>query len=101
MRKQNENRILKTSEKSLSLALSHLGGLDSGHFLSPALCRLRFPDGAEVIGGKPRNAHVVVTLQYELDVANLECRRRAKFGKPAGRGDNVIDKVVGHLKDKL
>lgn len=91
----------ETREGLLGLALSNLSRLNSRHLLCPTLRGLRFLDGTEVIGGKARDAHVVVAFEDELDVAEFEGRGGAKFGKAAGGGYHVVDEVVGHLEDKL
>jgi len=91
----------ETRKGLLGLALSNLSGLNSRHLLRPTLRRLRFLDGAEVIGGKARDAHVVVSFEDELDVAKFEGRGRAEFGEAAGGGNHIVDEVVGHLEDKL
>ena len=101
---ENEKKINKqekTRRCLLSLALRHLSSLHCRHLLRPALSRLRFLNGAKVIGGEARDAHVVVALQDELDVAKFEGRGGAEFGQTAGSSDHVVDKVVGHLEDEL
>lgn len=91
----------ETRKRLLGLALSNLGRLNSRHLLCPTLRRLRFLDGTEVIGGKTRDAHVVVPFEDELDVTEFEGRGGAEFGEAAGCGYHVVDEVVGHLEDKL
>lgn len=86
---------------SFRLALSDLGGLHGRHLLRPALRRLRLLDGAEVIGREAGDAHVVVALEHQLDVADLEGRGRTEFGQTARGSDDVVNEVVGHLQDEL
>lgn len=82
-------------------ALSDLGCLDGRHLLGPTLSRLGFLDGAKVVRRETGDTDVVVTLEDELDVPNVKGRGRAQLGETAGRSNNVVDEIIGHLEDKL
>lgn len=96
------SRLVDTAwNKSLDLALGDLGGLDSGHLLHPSLGRLRLLHGAQVVSRETRDAHVVVALEHQLDVANLQGGGGTKLGQATSSGDHVVNKVVRHLKNEL
>jgi hypothetical protein len=75
--------------------------LDGCHLMRPALRRLRPPRGAHLIGREARNANVVLPLENHLDVTGLEGGAAAQLTELASRGDEVVDEVIGDLKEDL
>ena len=69
--------------------------------MRPALRRLWTPRSAHLIRREARNANVVLPLEHHLDVAWLKRRAAAELAQLAGCSDQVIDKIVGDLKEDL
>ena len=69
--------------------------------MRPALRRLRASSSAHLIGREARNADVVLAFENHLDIAGFEGRTATKLAELAGGGNEVIDEVVGDLKEDL
>jgi hypothetical protein len=85
----------------IRLPTHHLGGVDGAHLVMPRRGWVDAPDDARLVERVAGDADVVIALEHRLDVANLERRVRAELGKLAGRGDDVVDELVGELKEGL
>jgi hypothetical protein len=59
------------------------------------------PNNARLVERVAGDANVVVALEHRLDVADVERRVRAQLGELAGSDDDVVDELVGELKEGL
>ena len=88
--------------KNLAIILAHdLGRLHSIHLLRPPRRRLKLAHSANLVERVAGYANVVVALEDYLNVADVEGRVGPDLGQPAGRGDEVVDEVVGEGQDGL
>lgn len=60
-----------------------------------------FLDGTNLIRRIARDTDVVVSFEYQLDIAELERVGVAEFGYSTCGGDDLVDEIVGELKDCL
>ena len=62
---------------------------------------MKFAHSTYLIGCVARNSNVIVTLEYKLNVTDVELRGLAKFGKFAGGADDCVDEVISELEHRL
>lgn len=86
----------------LDVVFAHdLGSLDSIHLLCPSCSWLELPDRADLVQAVTRYANVVVSLQNNLDIANVERRVWTNFCKSTRGSDDIVDKVVSQCENSL
>jgi hypothetical protein len=85
----------------IRLATHDLGGVDGAHLVVPRGRRVDAPDDARLVERVAGDADVVVALEHRLDVADVERRVRAQLGELAGPDDDIVDKLVGQLEERL
>jgi hypothetical protein len=94
-------RLVDGAHLEICLSAHDFGRIDRFHLVHPTCCWHDLPHSTHFIRSVARDADVVVALEDELEIANVELGRLAELAEFAGATDDVVDKVVGELEDRL
>ena len=83
------------------LSTRDLGSLYGAHLRNPVGSRLDLADSADLVTGVAGDADVVATLERKLDIADLEGLGATFLGIFASCLKDLINEVVGDLKNRL
>jgi hypothetical protein len=97
---RNKTRRCRAHLK-VCLSAHHLGRVDRFHLVHPTCCWHDLAHGTHFVGSVARNADVVVALEDELEIADVKLGRLAQLAELARAADDVVDKVVSELEDRL
>lgn len=78
-----------------------LSSLNRTHLLCPSSSRLRTPDGPNLIAAEAGNPDVVLSFEYELDIADVESSRTTQLRQTAGSSDEIVNEIVCNLEEYL
>lgn len=92
---------LDVSLLEIGLTTHDLRRVDRLHLVHPSGRGHNLPHRAHLVRRITGDTDVVAALENVLDVANIKLRTIAELGQFAGIGDDVINKVVCELKDRL
>jgi hypothetical protein len=92
--------LLRATGKAIK-ATSELRCLHRHHLLRPPCSWLWATNGTYFISREARDANVVLTLEDDLNVADVESVGTSDFGESAGSCDQVVNEVVGDLQEYL